>query len=180
MKKKQTVRQPVLAALCLAMCIVLPVAFGSVPVVNRRMLPMHIGVFICAYAVNRKWAAAVGFIAPLLKSLLTGTPVFFPTALAMALELATYGFVCGLLNEKLPKRNGYIYVSLIAAMLAGRVVSGLANMALLGFAGKPYSWEAFVTANLVNAWPGIVIHIILIPAVVMALRAAKLIDREEE
>lgn len=177
MTKKHSIRHMVLAAFCLAICIMLPIVFGSVPVVNRRMLPMHIGVFLCAYVADRRWAAAVGFIAPLLKFVLTGVPVIYPTAIAMAFELATYGFICGLLNGLLPKKPGFIYVSLIAAMIAGRAVSGLVNMILLGMQGQAYTWQTFIAASVINAWPGIVMHIVLIPILIMSLRRAKLIDQ---
>ena len=47
--------------------------------------------------------------------------------LAMAFELAVYGLIAGLLYSKLPKKISTIYLTLIAAMLCGRLVWGVAS-----------------------------------------------------
>ena len=173
---KHKTKHMIIAALCLALCLVLPFLTGQIPQSGRMLLPMHLGVFICAYVADKKWAAAVGIVAPLMRSLLFGMPMLYPTAIAMACELFTYGLVCGLLNDKLPKKPVYIYVSLIGAMLAGRIVSGLVQIPLYGLKGNTYTWTAFITASFVEALPGIILQIVLIPLLIMALRRAKLID----
>ena len=164
----------ILAALCLAIAFILPTITG--PAINKIWCPMHIAIFLCAYITDKKWGALVGFIAPLLRGLLFGMPPLFPTAIAMAFELATYGFICGLINEKLKKNNKTIYISLIIAMLAGRLVWGVVSWILYTAVGNPFTVELFLAGAFITAWPGIVLQIILIPIIVMALRKAKLID----
>lgn len=51
-------------------------------------------------------------------------------------------------------------------MIAGRVVSGLVNWALLG---ATYSWQMFVAANITSGIPGIIVQLVLIPLIVGAL-----------
>jgi hypothetical protein len=100
-------------------------------------------------------------------------PPLFPVAVSMSLELCAYGALTGLFYRNF-KWN--LYVSLLAAMLAGRAVSGLANAVLFGIIGAPYGFEAFLTASFATALPGIAIQIVFIPALVFALEKLKLAD----
>ena len=95
----------------------------------------------------------------------------------MSFELAVYGIVSGLLYKTLSKNTINIYISLIAAMLTGRIVWGAVRFAMseLGIVPMPFNWEMFVAGAFVNALPGIIIHIILIPAVVIALKKSNLL-----
>lgn len=113
---------------------------------------------------------------PLLRFALFGMPPIFPTGAAMCFELAAYGLFSGLLYARLPKKTSSIYVSLIAAMLLGRVVWGVAMVVISGVTGSAFTWAAFMAGAFVNAIPGIIVHILLIPVIVMALRKAKLAD----
>ena len=176
MKKRDALLRLVYAAVCLALCMVLPLITGHIPQVGQLLSPMHIPVLLAGFLCGPWWALAVGVIAPPLRHLLFRMPPY-PSFLAMAAELAVYGLVCGLLYRKLPKKTPYVYVSLIVAMLAGRVVSGLANVALygLGIAKKAYTLDAFLTAHFISAWPAIVLHIVLIPVLVFALQRARII-----
>lgn len=174
-KKHRFVRNLVYAAVCLALCMVLPFLTGQVPQIGSMLCPMHIPVLLAGFLCGPWWALAVGAVAPVLRFLLFSMPPLLPTGLAMTFELLTYGLMAGLLYRLLPKKAGYIYVSLIGSMLAGRVVWGVAAMVIYGAMGKPFTWPIFFTGAFVNAVPGIIVHIILIPVLVMALRKAKVI-----
>ena len=164
------------AAVCLALCMVLPLITGHIPQVGQLLSPMHIPVLLAGFLCGPWWALAVGLIAPPLRHLLFQFPPY-PTFAAMAFELAVYGVVSGLMYRALPKKTPYIYISLIVAMIAGRIVSGLANVVLYSVGAKEgtYTLSAFLTAHFVTAWPAIALHIVLIPLLVMALRRAKII-----
>ena len=97
--------QLVTAALCLALCMVLPFLTGQIPQIGSALSPMHIPVLMCGFLCAPAYAAAVGFIAPLLRFALFGMPPIFPTGVAMCFELATYGLVAGVLYRRLPKKN---------------------------------------------------------------------------
>ena len=160
------------AAACLALCMVLPFLTGQIPEIGSALCPMHIPVLLAGFLCGPWWAMAVGAVAPLLRFALFGMPPIFPTGVAMCFELAGYGLVSGLLYARLQKKTVNIYVSLVAAMLAGRVIWGVVRVALSGVAGEPFTWAAFMAGAFVNAVPGIIIHILLIPGIVIALRKA--------
>ena len=166
------IRRMVSAAVCLALCMVLPFLTGQIPQVGSALCPMHVPVLLAGFLCGPWWAMAVGAVAPLLRFALFGMPPIFPTGVAMCFELAAYGLLSGLLYARLPKKTANIYVSLLAAMLAGRVVWGIVRVVLSGVAGEPFTWAAFMAGAFVNAIPGIVVHILLIPVIVLALRKA--------
>lgn len=164
------------AAACLALCMVLPFLTGQIPEIGSALCPMHIPVLLAGFLCGPWWALAVGAVAPLLRFALFGMPPLFPTGAAMCFELAAYGLISGVLYRKLPKRAVNVYLALIAAMLAGRVVWGIVMVVLMGLKGSAFTWAAFVAGAFVNAVPGIIVHIILIPIIVLALRKAGLAD----
>ena len=174
--KKTTIRRMVWAAVCLALCMVLPFLTGQIPQIGSAISPMHIPVLLAGFLCGPWWAMAVGAVAPLLRFALFGMPPIFPTGVAMCFELAAYGLVSGALYARLPKKTSNIYVSLIAAMLLGRVVWGIVRVVLSGVSGEPFTWAAFMAGAFLNAIPGIIIHILLIPIIVLALNKANLMD----
>ena len=164
------IRRMVFAAVCLTLCMVLPFLTGQIPQVGSALCPMHIPVLLAGFLCGPWWAMAVGAAAPLLRFALFGMPPIFPTGVAMCFELAAYGLVSGLLYARLPKRTSNIYVSLLTAMLAGRAVWGIVRVVLSGVAGEPFTWAAFMAGAFINAVPGIIVHILLIPVIVLALQ----------
>ena len=166
------IRKLTYSALYLAIAIVLPFLTGQIPQIGAMLCPMHIPVLLCGFLCGPAYAAVVGLIAPLLRFALFGMPPIFPTGVAMCFELATYGFVAGVLYRRLPRRNASIYAALIAAMLAGRVVWGVVRALLSGVSGSPFTFAAFWAGGFANAVPGIIVHIVIIPVLVMALRRA--------
>ncbi len=160
------------AAICLALAMVLPFFTGHIPQIGKMLSPMHIPVFLCGFFCGPIYGLVIGFIAPLLRSVTFGMPALMPSAVGMCFELATYGLISGLMYRALPKKNVYIYVSLITAMIAGRIVWGIARVILLGVGGYEFGWEAFIAGALLNAIPGIILHIVLVPIIVIAVKKA--------
>lgn len=168
------------SAMLFALGLVLPFLTGQIPQIGQMLCPMHIPVFLCGLICGWSWGAVVGFLLPLVRSVLFGMPVIFPNGIAMAFELATYGLVAGLVYF----RKGYFclrscYVALISAMIAGRVVWGLARCVLLGFGGT-FTWKMFVAGALLNAILGIILHLILVPGVMLALGRTGLVPFEKK
>ena len=168
------IRKLTYAALFLALALVLPFLTGQIPQIGSALSPMHIPVLLCGFLVGWPWGLAVGFIAPLLRSVIFGMPVMVPGAVAMAFELAVYGLISGILYRLLPKKKWSIYVTLIVAMLAGRVIWGIARLIIAGLSGNSFTWALFLAGAFTNAIPGIILHIILIPVIVMVLERAGL------
>ena len=168
------VRRLTYAGLCLALALVLPFLTGQIPQVGSALCPMHIPVLLCGFLCGWPWGLAVGFIAPLLRSVLFGMPSMIPGAVAMAFELATYGAVAGFLYRKLPKTIPGIYASLLAAMICGRVVWGIARLILAGVQGNGFTFAMFLSGAITTAIPGIIVQLILIPVIVKAMEDAGL------
>jgi len=166
----------VLSSLFLSAGLVLPFVTGQIPQVGNMLLPMHLPVLLCGFVCGPFWGAAVGFSVPLLRGVLFGMPPIFPAGIAMAFELCTYGLISGLLRRKSRESLGWLYGSLILAMIAGRLVWGAAQVVILGLGDTPFTWAAFWAGAVANAIPGIIVQLILIPLLVVALRKAKLAD----
>lgn len=151
----------------LALAYVLPFFTGQIPEIGNMLCPMHLPVLICGFVCGSPWGLLVGITAPLLRSLTIGMPTLFPRAIAMAFELAAYGFASGFLYKLLPRKKPYIYPSLIIAMVFGRLVWGFVQLLLVGFNTAEFGLAFFWTESVVNAIPGIIVQIILIPPIVM-------------
>ena len=174
MKNRNQILKMVLSAMFLALSYVMPFLTGQIPEIGAMLCPMHIPVLLCGFICGWPWGLAVGFIAPLLRSLTLGMPPLFPTAVCMAFELAAYGAITGIMYHTLPRKKINIYVSLIVAMLIGRIVWGAAMFICLGINGGAFTLAAFVAGAFTNAIPGIIVQIILIPVLVMVLDNPKI------
>ncbi|MCL2016537.1 MAG: ECF transporter S component [Defluviitaleaceae bacterium] len=161
----------VLASLFLCLCLILPFFVGNIPTFGAMLLPMHFPVLVCGIVLGPKYGGLVGLLAPFTRFFMIGMPPLL-TAAAMTFELAAYGIAIGLLYHFLPKNIPSLYASLIGAMLIGRVVWAAARVVLIGVAGLPFSFELFLAGAFVNALPGIVVQILLIPMIILALKNA--------
>lgn len=174
MKKMTSAKRLVTAAFCIALCVVLPMAFHGIPNAGSVMLPMHIPVLLCGLICGWPFGLVCGLLGPLLSGLLTGMP---PAAVlpSMMVECAVYGAVSGLMLKFVKTKNVYadLYISMIAAMLLGRVVGG-ASKALL-FAPGTMTVAAWAAGYFVTGLPGILVQLALIPSLVFALIKAGLI-----
>ena len=167
----------VLTAMFIAIGIVLPLAFHTIPHAGRIFLPMHIPILLCGIIVGFPFGLACGIVTPLLSSLITGMP---PAAMlpSMVCELAAYGTVSSLLMRYIPVKNMFTrtYISLIGAMLVGRLLFGVLNAFI--FSVGSYSMQMWLTAAFVTALPGIAMQIVIIPFTVLALEKTKLIEAD--
>ena len=176
MQKMSAVKKSIITAVCIALCVVLPQAFHAVPNAGAIYLPMHIPVLLCGLICGWSYGLLCGLAGPALSALLTGMP---PAAVlpGMLVECGVYGLAAGLLMQLVRTKHLYadLYISLAAAMLLGRVVSGIAK-ALIFSAGS-YSMASWVAGSFVTALPGIVIQLALLPSIVYALMHARLIPQ---
>ena len=168
------VRKLTYAALYLAIALVLPFVTGQVPEIGSMLCPMHIPALLCGFMCGWPWGLAVGFIAPLLRSVLFGMPPLFPTAAAMAFELAVYGGMAGLLYQLLPRKAWITYAVLIVSMIAGRIAWGAVRVILAGLSGSSFTWALFLAGAVTDAVPGIIMQLALIPVLVIAMDRAGL------
>ena len=168
------IRRMTYAALYLAIAMVLPFVTGQIPEIGSKLCPMHIPALLCGSMCGWPWGLAVGFIAPLLRSVVFTMPPMFPTAVAMAFEMAVYGGLAGYLRLKLPQKAGFTYAVLVISMIAGRIVLGVVHVALAGLSGSEYTWKLFLSGAVLDAIPGIILQLALIPVLVIAMERAGL------
>ena len=173
---KSLTKSLILPAMFLAIGLVLPFLTGQIPQIGQMLLPMHIPVLLCGLICGWQSGAVVGFVLPLLRSMLFGAPAFFPQGTGMALELMTYGLVGGLAYG-LSKWHCMLalYRSMLIAMLAGRLVWGLVQTIQLGVFGSGFSLQMFLAGAFINAVPGILAQLILVPVVMLALNRTGLV-----
>lgn len=168
-----SVKKLVFTAACTALCVVLPMAFHAIPNGGSVFLPMHIPVLLCGLICGWLYGGVCGLLGPLLSSLLTGMP---PAAVlpAMMVECATYGLVSGMMMKYVRVGRGTtdLYISLVSAMVLGRVVSGFAKALIFNPGISPFAW---VTTSLVTGIPGIIVQLLLMPLVVFTLTRARVI-----
>ena len=162
------IRKIVLAGLMMALGIVLPFVTGQIPQIGSMLLPMHIPVLLCGFICGWKYGLVVGAVVPLLRSMMFGMPPMM-TAIAMAFELAVYGCVTGFLYKKLPGKKVKLYISLISAMILGRIVWGMVSLVIYGVTNAVFTWQIFIGGALLNAIPGIILQLIVVPILVMAI-----------
>lgn len=162
------------SAIFMALGVVLPFITGQIPEIGNMLCPMHIPVLLCGMLFGPFYGAAVGLITPLLRSLMFSAPVMYPGAVSMAFELLAYGAIAGLMIRLLPRNIPCIYVSLLTAMVGGRVVWAAVRMLLTVFGGVPFTFAVFIAEGFVNAVPGLILQIAVIPPIVLALKRADL------
>ena len=178
--KRSKVETLVYAALLLTLGLVLPFLTGQIPQVGSMLLPMHLPVLICGLICGWKYGLAVGLIMPVMRSFLFGMPPMFPTAISMAVEMAVYGAVSGWLYSRCRCQGvSALYRSLLTAMVAGRIAWGGMQIVLLGLSGSAFTWQMFMAGAFLNAIPGIILQLTLIPILMLALDRAGIVRFEK-
>ncbi len=158
------------AGMFLALGILLPfVTAHGFGMSGNILLPMHIPVLLCGFYCGPVMGFLCGLLLPILNSMLTGMPALFPMALLMTCELSVYGLVSGLLYRLSQCRRSFaaLYAVLIAALISGRVVYGIAAYILL-ISGTSLGSISVIGA-VITGIPGIVIQLILIPVLVFRI-----------
>lgn len=174
MQKMSNVKRSIITAVCIALCYVIPLMFHGIQNAGSIFCPMHIPVFICGLICGWQYGLLCGIAGPALSSALSGMP---PVAIlpSMMVELAAYGTAAGLMMKLVRTKSTYadLYISLIVAIVCGRVLAGLAKALI--FARGSYSMSAWIAGSVVTSWPGTVIQLVFIPTIVFALMKSHLI-----
>lgn len=158
----------VLSGLFIAFGLILPMIFHQFSMGGPAFLPMHIPVLIGSMLLGPASGLLIGMVTPVLSSVLTGMPPTFPMLPIMFFELAVYGLVAGYLYKTL-KLN--VIVSLVLAMIAGRIAAGIVVFVLAQFFGFQGPGPIpFIQGAIITGLPGIVIQLVLVPIVVNLVR----------
>lgn len=178
MGKRLEIKKMALAAMFMAMGLIMPFLTAQMQEIGNRLLPMHLPVIFCGFFCGAPYGFVVGLCVPILRSILFQMPVLMPNALAMAFELAAYGFFVGFFYKRFWNKRCGIYISLILAMLFGRVVWGMASFLLYQLLSKGFTWQMFVLGAFTNAIPGIIIQLLLVPFAVYQMRRLTQLERD--
>ncbi len=177
---KDKIKLLVLASMFFCLGLVLPFFTGQIPKVGNMLLPMHIPVLLCGLICGWQYGAIVGFSLPIVRSLFFGMPVLYPAAISMAFELLTYGLLCGILYGKSRwKCITALYRSLLISMIGGRIIWGISQVVLLGFSEKTFTFALFITNGFINAIPGIILQLVLIPSIMLLVKQTQLITMDK-
>lgn len=163
----------VLSGLFVAFGIILPMVFHMFNMGGPVFLPMHIPVLMAGYFLGPVLGAGVGIITPILSGLLTGMPPLVPVMPIMAFELCGYGLITGLVFSKTNK----VYISLICAMVTGRLFAVAGAFVVSLTLAPNVSPIAYVVSGLSTAIPGMIIQLIFIPILINLLLNNKEIAR---
>lgn len=174
--KNKKLQKLVLSAMFLGLGLVLPFFTGQIQQIGNMLLPMHLPVILCGFICGWKYGLVVGAVTPILRSAVFSMPVMYPSAIAMAFELAAYGFLVGFLFQNARWQClKSLYRCLIISMLGGRVVWGIVMTVILGLGENGFTLTAFLTGAFLNAIPGIIVQLILVPAIMLALNKTHLV-----
>ncbi|MBQ8495932.1 MAG: ECF transporter S component [Clostridia bacterium] len=163
-------RKMTISAMMLAFALLLPLLTGQLQYFGQMLCPMHLPILLCGFLCGPVFGFAIGLAAAPLRSILFGMPKM-PNALYMAAELAIYGLLAGLFYKIFPKKKPFIYLSLILAMIGGRIVYAIVFL-LANTAGTDTFHiliKQIISATVLTAWPGMILQIILIPFILIIL-----------
>ena len=156
----------------IALGIVLPFVTMNIPEIGNMLLPMHIPVLLSGFILGPVYGMIVGFVTPLLRSIMFGAPIFYPKAIVMSFELLTYGLISGVFYHIIFNRRSKlinIYISLILAMVFGRISYGVVQSIIGLVEMSEFTFKIFITEAVINAIPGIIIQLIIIPIIIKLL-----------
>ena len=175
MEKLSYAKRITLAAVCVALCVILPQAFHTLGL-GTAFSPMHIPVLLCGMVCGGTYGLICGLVGPLVSAAITGMPgaALLPS---MVPELAAYGLVAGLMMRHVRTGKLYAdqYIALGTAMAAGRIVGGIAKALFYMGGGEPFTLAVWAAGYFVTTLPGIVCHLVVIPLLVSILMKARLI-----
>lgn len=168
----------VVAAMFFAIGLVLPFVTGQMPQIGKMLLPLHLPVFLCSLIAGWPYGLAIGFLLPLVRSPLFGMPAFFPTAVEMAFELAAYGFFAGFIYKKLldakVNKTVSLFAALISSMVLGRIVFLVVRIVIFKLSGSAFDFNVFLADAVLNAIPGIIMQIVLIPTIMISMEQSRI------
>lgn len=173
-RRMSAVKQSIVTAVCLALCVVLPMAFHAIPRGGEIYDPMFFPIMVCGLSCDWGFGLLCGIAGPVLSTLFTGMPPVadLPT---MVVQGAFCGLLCGLMMLWVHTRSAYadLYIAIVVAIVVGSVAAG-AVKALIFAAGK-YSIRMWAMGYFVKCLPGLIIQLVLVPSIIVALMKAHLV-----
>lgn len=174
-----TTKRLTISAVLLALGLILPFFTGQIQAIGNKLLPMHLPILICGFICGWKYGLMIGFVTPLLRCMLFSMPLPV-NAFCMAFELATYGAISGLMYQKTKGLRLRIYISLLSAMIFGRIVWGCVSILIYGSTRSAFTWQMFIGGALLNAIPGMIVQLVLIPIIILGLEKSGVMNIDDK
>lgn len=162
-----------------ALGILFPQLFHGAGAAALVISPMHIPVLMCAFFLDWPFALAAAVMTPVLSSLFFGMPAAHMT-LIMVFEMAGYAVTANLIytramplfSKKIKPGIINIYISLTAALIAGRIAAAcVAPFAYWVFTESGYTgFFIYMFKLFTGGIIAIVLQLLLIPPAVEMLK----------
>lgn len=149
-----------LACILSSLAIIISYAFHSYGELGRIFLPIHFFVMVGAYILLPISAIIIAIFIPIISSLISGMPVLYPMLPLLIVELFTYVLVIVFL-----KKEGN-YLSLITAMISGRVSAAVTVFILVKSMGLTMNPIRYIESSIITGLPGIIFQMIIIPIII--------------
>jgi hypothetical protein len=135
--------------------------------IGSVFMPMYLPLVTLAFFVGPLPATLTAFLLPLFSAAITGMPPFYPPiAFIMSIELAIMCGIIAWVRITFPKINELIV--LIPVLILGRGIGfGMIYLMAL-FMNLPAQFV--VGASILSGWPGIILMIVAIPAIIRISR----------
>ena len=153
-----------LAVILLAITVTIPSILPQHHIFGKMIQPMHIPVYLSAYIVGGPLAMVIGAVSPLLRHAMVGMPAM-AVAVPMCFEMATYGIVTWAVYRISHHRGRSIVKSLLAGMISGRIVWGVATYVM-----NKTPMTTILVDGFVNAIPGIVLQMFIVCLIIYGLK----------
>lgn len=144
-----------------------------------QWLPMYLPVLLGGCLLGWKWGLGVGVLSPVVSFAVTslaGNPMPAAARLPyMMAELAVFAAVSGLFSRKIVANGWMAFPAVLLAQAAGRLTF-LALAAI--FQGVSPLSAATVWAQIQTGLPGMALQALVVPFLVMGLRALLVRDRD--
>ena len=170
-----------LSAAVIALAVLLPQAvhLAAGAQGGAQWLPMYLPVLLGGCLLGWRWGLGIGVLSPLVSFAVTSLAGSAMPAAArlpyMTAELAVFAAVSGLFSQKIAQNGWMAFPAVLLAQVAGRAVF-LALAAI--FQGVSSLSAAAVWAQIQTGLLGLLLQEVLVPLLVMGLRAVLLRNRE--
>ena len=146
-----------------------------------QWLPMYLPVLIGGCLLGTRWALSVGVLSPLVSFFITSlmgesmpAPVRLPFMIA---ELAVFAAVSGLFTRKIAKNGLWAFVAVVSAQIAGRAV--FLGLVAVFQSLVPFT-PAMIWSQIQTGFWGLLVQAILVPVIIIGLRALMLREQGDE
>lgn len=166
------VKKAMITAVCTALCVVLAMAFRALPGGGAIYGPLILPVLLCALVCGAGRGALCAALGVTLSAVINGTPtaaLFVP----VMCECVCCGASAGLVASRAPFGERATYAAVPTGLVLGRVAGGVVEAAL--FAPDMPGFAVWAAGYLAASLPGLIVMLVLVPALVRALDAASVI-----